>query len=116
MMEAEDTIMDNSITNYKEERDLKDQVASKAASSIQEFESAIKTNADNQKCIEINNKTDHNCPAYFKASDFDKRKKHRSEFIGFGKEHTAAKALEITAPFNPKNAFKQSPDKMIVKF
>ncbi|RGB25913.1 hypothetical protein C1646_771103, partial [Rhizophagus diaphanus] len=254
MMEAEDNIMDNSITNYKEERDLKDQVASKVASSIQEFESAIKTKADNQKCTEINNKTDHNWypPSkikkptkvltdikkhstrnqtsmhtfieekvttydayipineinlydsfddklafielnirnfsgyagveynmtdkhiiiknyaiggmrrmvrlfnhYFKdsnlkmkekkyytlhgqrissrefkilevpnnidrtsieTSDFDEKKKHRGEFIGFGKEHTVAKALEITAPFNPKSAFKQSLNKMIVEF
>ncbi|CAB5196260.1 unnamed protein product [Rhizophagus irregularis] len=317
MTEAEDNIMDNSISNYKEEMDLKDQDASKAASSIQEFESAIKTKADNQKCTEIDDKTDHNWyppskikkpkkvltdikkhstrnqtsmhtfiekkvatydayipindinfydsfddkfafielnvrnfsdyagveynatdkhiiiknyaiggmrrmvrlfnhffkdsnlkmkekkyytlhgqrissrefkileipnnidrtsiessirrllhgspffitdksfkyrsentmtvyftvkdeyarqllknvwsidienyiyrlgPAHFKASDFDERKKHRGEFIGFGKEHTAAKALEITAPFNPKSAFKQSPDKIIVEF
>ncbi|PKB95764.1 DNase I-like protein [Rhizophagus irregularis] len=55
-------------------------------------------------------------PAHFKASDFDERKKHRGEFIGFGKEHTVAKALEITAPFNPKSAFKQSPDKIIMEF
>ncbi|POG61924.1 hypothetical protein GLOIN_2v1785965 [Rhizophagus irregularis DAOM 181602=DAOM 197198] len=288
MTEAEDNIMDNSISNYKEEMDLKDQDASKAASSIQEFESAIKTKADNQKCTEIDDKTDHNWyppskikkpkkvltdikkhstrnqtsmhtfiekkvatydayipindinfydsfddkfafielnvrnfsdyagveynatdkhiiiknyaiggmrrmvrlfnhffkdsnlkmkekkyytlhgqrissrefkileipnnidrtsiessirrllharqllknvwsidienyiyrlgPAHFKASDFDERKKHRGEFIGFGKEHTAAKALEITAPFNPKSAFKQRPDKIIVEF
>ncbi|CAB4397024.1 unnamed protein product [Rhizophagus irregularis] len=50
------------------------------------------------------------------ASDFDERKKHKGEFIGFGKEHTVAKALEITAPFNPKSAFKQSLDKIIVEF
>ncbi|CAB5368599.1 unnamed protein product [Rhizophagus irregularis] len=55
-------------------------------------------------------------PAHFKANDFDERKKHRGEFIGFGKEHTVAKALEITAPFNPKSAFKQSLNKIIVEF
>ncbi|CAG8623644.1 hypothetical protein GLOIN_2v1787483 [Rhizophagus irregularis DAOM 181602=DAOM 197198] len=55
MTEAEDNIMDNSISNYKEEMDFKDQ----DASSIQEFESAIKTKADNQKCTETDDKTDH---------------------------------------------------------
>ncbi|CAG8623627.1 1811_t:CDS:2 [Rhizophagus irregularis] len=66
--------------------------------------------------IDIENYIYHLGPAHFKANDFDERKKHRGEFIGFGKEHTAAKALEITAPFNPKSAFKQSPDKIIVEF
>ncbi|PKK70185.1 hypothetical protein RhiirC2_780028 [Rhizophagus irregularis] len=203
-MKTEDNIINNFISNYKEEIDFKDQVVSKAASSIQEFESAIKTKADNQKYIKkhsICNKTsmytfiDEKVTTYnayipindinfydsfndklafielnvrnfsdyaedsnlkmkdkkyytlhgqrissreFKilevpnnidrtsiknsircllhASDFDKRKKHKDEFISFGKEHTAAKVLEITAPFNPKSAFKQSLDKIIVKF
>ncbi|PKY60547.1 hypothetical protein RhiirA4_484372 [Rhizophagus irregularis] len=55
-------------------------------------------------------------PAHFKTSDFDDRKKHRGEFIGFINKHIAAKAMKITFPFNPKSAFKQSPDKIIVKF
>ncbi|CAB4402518.1 unnamed protein product [Rhizophagus irregularis] len=55
-------------------------------------------------------------PAHFKTSDFDDRKKYRGEFIGFSDEHTAAKAMELTSPFNPKSAFKQSPDKIIVEF
>ncbi|PKY48523.1 hypothetical protein RhiirA4_464149 [Rhizophagus irregularis] len=42
--------------------------------------------------------------------------KYRGEFIGFSKEYTAAKAMEITTPFNPKSAFKQSPDKIIMEF
>ncbi|POG58665.1 hypothetical protein GLOIN_2v1820860 [Rhizophagus irregularis DAOM 181602=DAOM 197198] len=55
-------------------------------------------------------------PAHFKTSDFDDKKKHRGEFIGFSDEHTAAKAMEMTSPFNLKSAFKQSPDKIIVEF
>ncbi|GBC34116.1 hypothetical protein GLOIN_2v1476568 [Rhizophagus irregularis DAOM 181602=DAOM 197198] len=54
--------------------------------------------------------------AHFKTSDFDDRKKHRREFIGFSDEHTAAKVMKMTSPFNPKSAFKQSPDKIIIKF
>jgi hypothetical protein len=54
--------------------------------------------------------------AYFKTSDFNDRKKHRGEFIGFSNEHIVAKTMEMTSPFNPKSTYKQSLDKIIIKF
>lgn len=70
----------------------------------------------NHWSIEINGNLYRLAPAHFKLEDFQLRKKFRAEFIGFDEEHTATKAIEITAPYGPKNAYKQSSDKIIVEF
>jgi len=66
--------------------------------------------------IEIAERIYRICPAHFNTQDLEVRKKYRAEFTGFDSTHLETKALEVTNTYNPKNAFKQSDDKIIVEF
>ena len=66
--------------------------------------------------IEIDGELYRLAPAHFKEKDFAVRKRYQGEFTGFDPLHNLAKAMEVTAPFNPKNSYRQTLDKFVVEF
>lgn len=70
----------------------------------------------NVQSINIENYIYHFGLIYFKTSNFNNRKNYKDKFISFNNKYIAAKVMEITFLFNLKSAFKQNPDKIIIKF